>query len=347
MDEILAQQRILIVDDAPENIDILGNALAGYKRSVALNGEKALQRAMSDIPPDLILLDVMMPGIDGYEVCRQLKADEHTRDIPVIFVTSKGEVEDETLGFALGAVDYITKPISVPIVQARVKTHLMLKLAREKLQQEQALSERLLLNILPEPIASRLKQGEKTIADDYPEVTVLFADIVNFTALSSQMTPARVIAILNQIFSVCDQLVEKYRLEKIKTIGDAYMVVGGLPQPRFDHTEAIADMALEMKHEIAALTDDAGQPLSIRIGIATGPVVAGVIGSAKFSYDVWGDTVNTASRMESQGCAGCIQVTAETYERLRDKYQFESRGIIQVKNKGEMTTYFLTEKNQV
>jgi adenylate cyclase len=346
MDEKLAQQRILIVDDAPENIDILGNALAGYKRSVALNGEKALQRATSDIPPDLILLDVMMPGIDGYEVCRQLKADEHTRDIPVIFVTSKGEVEDETLGFALGAVDYITKPISVPIVQARVKTHLMLKLAREKLQQEQALSEMLLLNILPAPIASRLKQGEKTIADDYPEVTVLFADIVNFTALSSQMTPARVIAILNQIFSVCDQLAEKYRLEKIKTIGDAYMVVGGLPQPRLDHAEAIADMALEMKHEIAALTDDAGQPLSIRIGIATGPVVAGVIGSAKFSYDVWGDTVNTASRMESQGCSGCIQVTAETYERLRDKYEFESRGIIQVKNKGEMTTYFLTGKNQ-
>ncbi len=344
MDEKLAQQRILIVDDAPENIDILGRALMDYKRSVALNGEKALQRAMSDIPPDLILLDVMMPGMDGYEVCRRLKAEARTRDIPVIFVTAKDEVEDETHGFALGAVDYITKPISPPIVQARVKTHLMLKLAREKLQQEQALSERLLLNILPAPIASRLKQGEQTIADDYTEVTVLFADIVNFTTISAQLAPARLVALLNEIFSVCDRLAAKHGLEKIKTIGDAYMAVGGLPQPRPDHAEAVAEMALDLQRAIAALTDDSGRPLSIRIGIATGPVVAGVIGSAKFSYDVWGDTVNIANRMESHGCAGRIHVTAAVYECLRDKYQFEARGAIQVKHKGSMTTYFLTDR---
>ena len=344
MDERLDQQRILIVDDAPENIDILGNALAGYKRSVAMNGEKALQRTMSDNPPDLILLDVMMPGMDGYEVCRRLKAEPRTRDIPVIFVTAKGEVEDETLGFALGAVDYITKPISPPIVQARVKTHLMLKLAREKLQEEQQLSERLLLNILPAPIASRLKQGEKAIADNYGEVTVLFADIVNFTPISAHMTPSRLIEMLNRVFSLFDQLAENHGLEKIKTIGDGYMVVGGLPQPRPDHVEAIADMALEMQRGIATQTDDAGHPLALRIGIATGPVVAGVVGTAKFSYDVWGDTVNTASRMETHGCTGRIQVTAAVYERLRDKYQFEARGVIQVKNIGDMTTYLLTER---
>jgi adenylate cyclase len=342
MEEKLAQQRVLIVDDAPENIDILGNALTDYRRSVAMNGEKALQRAMSDNPPDLILLDVMMPGMDGFEVCRRLKAEPRTRDIPVIFVTAKGEVEDETLGFALGAVDYITKPISPPIVQARVKTHLMLKLARERIQEEQQLSERLLLNILPAPIASRLKQGEKAIADDYAQVTVLFADIVNFTAISAHMTPACLIEMLNKTFSVFDQLAENRGLEKIKTIGDGYMVVGGLPQPRPDHAEAIADMALEMQRVIATQTDDTGHPLSLRIGIATGPVVAGVIGSAKFSYDVWGDTVNTASRIETHGCTGRIQVTTAVYEHLRDKYQFEARGVIQVKNKGEMTTYFLT-----
>ncbi len=342
MDEKLPQQRILIVDDAPENIDVLGRALADYKRSVALNGEKALQRAMSDTPPDLILLDVMMPGLDGYEVCRRLKADPRTRDIPVIFVTARGEVEDETYGFALGAVDYITKPISLPIVQARVRTQLLLKLARERLQEEQALSERLLLNILPAPVAGRLKRGEKTIADDCAEVTVLFGDIVNFTGISARMTPARLITMLNSIFSVFDQLAAKAELEKIKTIGDAYMVVGGLPQPRPDHAEAVADMALDMQREVMAFTDDAGQPLSLRVGIATGPAVAGVIGDAKFSYDVWGDTVNTASRMESHGCAGRIQVTAAVYERLRDKYQFEQRGVIPVKNKGDMITYFLT-----
>jgi class 3 adenylate cyclase len=341
MDEKLAQQRILIVDDSPENIDVLGSALKDYKRSVALNGEKALQRALSDTPPDLILLDVMMPGMDGYEVCRRLKADPRTRDIPLIFVTAKDEVEDEMLGFSLGAVDYIIKPISPPIVQARVRTHLLLKLAREKLQQEQALSERLLLNILPAPIALRLKQGEQTIADHYPEGSVLFADIVGFTLLSVPMTPPRLVAILNQIFSVCDQLTAKYGLEKIKTIGDAYMVVSGLPQPRPDHVEAIAEMALDLRTAICALRDDNGQPLSIRIGIASGPIVAGVIGTTKFSYDVWGDTVNTASRMESHGVTNQIQVTAAVYERLRDRYTFEARGTIPIKNKGEMSTYFL------
>ncbi len=341
MDDKLAQQRILIVDDTPENIDILGSVLTDYKRIVALNGEKALQRALSDNPPDLILLDVMMPGMDGYEVCRRLKSEPRTRDIPVIFITAKGEVEDETLGFALGAVDYITKPISPSIVQARVKTQLMLKLAREKLQQEQELSERLLLNILPEPIADRLKQGEQTIADNYGEVTVLFADIVNFTVLSSTTTPGKLISMLNEIFSFFDQLAGKYGLEKIKTIGDAYMVVGGLPQPREDHARAIAEMALEMQKGITSFSDQSGRSFAIRVGIATGPVVAGVIGSKKFSYDVWGDTVNTASRMESHGNAGTIQVTETTYERLRDFYHFESRGTINVKGKGEMTTYFL------
>ena len=345
MDEQLSQQRILIVDDAPENVDVLGRALADYKRSVAVNGENALQLALSSTPPDLILLDVMMPGMDGCEVCRRLKADVRTRDIPVIFVTAKGEVEDETRGFTLGAVDYITKPISPPIVQARVKTHLLLKLARERIQEEQRLSERLLLSILPGPIAIRLKHGEKTIADNYAEVTVLFADIVNFTALSAHLPPVRVITILNAVFSMFDRLAAKHSLEKIKTIGDAYMVVGGLPQPRSDHAEAVAEMALDMQQEMASLPNEADQPLCIRIGVAAGPVVAGVIGSAKFSYDVWGDTVNTASRMESQGNPGKIQVTADVYERLRAKYTFEARGVIQVKNKGDMATYFLTGRS--
>jgi class 3 adenylate cyclase len=296
---------------------------------------------MTDTPPDLILLDVMMPGMDGYEICRRLKANERTRDIPVIFVTARGEVEDEALGFALGAVDYITKPISPAIVRARVKTHLLLKLAREKLQQEQQLSERLLLNILPAPIASRLKQGETVIADNYADVTVLFADIVNFTAVSAQMSPATLVAMLSRIFSVFDGLAEKYGLEKIKTIGDAYMAVGGLPRPCSDHAQRVAEMALDMQGEVARLSDELGQPLDLRIGFSIGPVVAGVIGNAKFSYDVWGDTVNMASRMESQGCSGRIQVTAQVYERLRNQYRFEARGTIPVKNKGEQVTYFL------
>lgn len=212
------------------------------------------------------------------------------------------------------------------------------------LEAEQEKSERLLLNILPQQIVEQLKQQNSTLADHFPEATVLFADIVDFTKLSARIEPTDLVALLNKIFSAFDMLAERHGLEKIKTIGDAYMVVGGLPTPRVDHAEAVAEMALDMQQEIAQFCTEDGEQFKIRIGINTGPVVAGVIGIKKFIYDLWGDTVNTASRMESQGIAGYIQVTAATYDRLRDKYLFEERGTIQVKGKGEMCTYLLIGK---
>jgi class 3 adenylate cyclase len=211
---------------------------------------------------------------------------------------------------------------------------------------EQERSERLLLNVLPAPIAARLKAGEAVIADAFPDVTVLFADLVDFTRRSQGIGPAQVVAVLNELFSVFDRLAQRQGLEKIKTIGDAYMVAGGLPEPRPDHAEAVAEMALAMQVEVARRTDPSGQPLQVRIGIDTGPVEAGVIGTSKFSYDLWGDTVNTASRMESHGIAGCIQMTARTYQRLRDGYRFQRRGPIPVRGMGEMVTYFLVGSNQ-
>jgi class 3 adenylate cyclase len=217
---------------------------------------------------------------------------------------------------------------------------------RRALRLEQERSERLLLNVLPASIAARLKQTEGVIADGFPEVTVLFADIVDFTRRSERIAPDQVVQALNDLFSVFDQHARQRGLEKIKTIGDAYMVAGGLPDPRPDHAEAVIEMALAIRDEVARRTDPGGQPLTVRIGIDTGPVVAGVIGTSKFSYDLWGDTVNTASRMESQGVAGCIQVTARTYERLKDGYRFERRGPIPVKGKGEVVTYFLVGRNQ-
>jgi len=216
------------------------------------------------------------------------------------------------------------------------------KQAQEALREQQEQTEKLLLNILPEPIAERLKLEPSTIADSFEEVSVLFADLVGFTAFSAERSAKELVEILNLIFSKFDRLAEKHGLEKIKTIGDAYMVVAGLPTPRTDHAEAIAQMALDMQQAIVNLSAEMGEAFSIRIGINSGSVVAGVIGIKKFSYDLWGDTVNTASRMESQGIPGAIQVTAQTYERLRDKYLFEERGIIRVKGKGEMTTYLLT-----
>ncbi|WP_017305293.1 adenylate/guanylate cyclase domain-containing protein [Spirulina subsalsa] len=217
---------------------------------------------------------------------------------------------------------------------ARKKTEEALRLEQEK-------SERLLLNILPQKIATRLKQFEGSLAEQFAEVTILFADIVGFTPFSAQTPPIELVSVLNQIFSRFDHLAERYHLEKIKTIGDAYMVVGGLPTPCQDHTEAMAEMALDMQQEIAKFKRKDGKPFQLRIGINTGSVVAGVIGIRKFSYDLWGDAVNVASRMESLGEPGKIQVTAVTYERLKDQFILEERGSIVVKGKGNMKTYWL------
>lgn len=218
------------------------------------------------------------------------------------------------------------------------------KQAEDALREEQEKSEKLLLNILPKAIAERLKQNETTIAEYFPEVTVLFADIVGFTALSAVMNPIDLVELLNKIFSRFDLLCDRHGLEKIKTIGDAYMVVGGLPCPRADHAEAIAQMALDMQTEIARFNANNRKYFSIRVGIHSGPVVAGVIGIKKFIYDLWGDTVNLASRMESHGLSWRIQVSETTYKLLEHKYLFQERGIIDVKGKGGMRTYLLVGK---
>ncbi len=211
----------------------------------------------------------------------------------------------------------------------------------EALHHQQKQTEGLLLNIFPEAIANRLKQQPGTIAEDFADVTVLFADIVGFTEIASSVSAIQLVKLLNQIFSDFDRLSEQYNLEKIKTIGDAYLVVGGLPRHRADHAQAIAQMALDMQIAIAKFNAENQQNFSIRIGIHSGSVVAGVIGIKKLTYDLWGDTVNIASRMESQGFTNKIQVSETTYEHLRDEFLFEKRGEIEVKGKGKMTTYLL------
>jgi guanylate cyclase len=217
------------------------------------------------------------------------------------------------------------------------------ELAHAALQAERERSERLLLNVLPEAIADRLKRQDGVIAEHHDEVTVLFADLVGFTAMSADMDPSMLVGLLDEIFSAFDALADAEGLEKIKTIGDAYMVAGGLPSPRADHAEAIARVALRMRDAVAAIAPRAGGPLSIRIGIDTGPVVAGVIGRRKFIYDLWGDTVNTASRMESHGVPGEVQVTARVAAVLAGSFRLEPRGTIEIKGKGPMETFLLGE----
>jgi class 3 adenylate cyclase len=326
--------RILVIEDEPANIAILSEVLlaAGYHPIVATSGEQGLQ-LLENARPDLILLDIMMPGIDGYETCRRIKALNRWRDVPVIFLTGRVDTRDVLRGFESGAVDYVVKPFHPRELLARVHTHLTL----DHLHRE---NQRLLLNVLPAPIAEQLKKQKGIIAQRFEDASVLFADLVGFTALSARLSPSDLLQMLNAVFSNFDDLVGKYGLEKIKTIGDAYMVAGGLPDPRSDHLEAMAQLALEMHANLRQTGSPFGE-LDIRIGLHTGSVIAGVIGVRKFIYDVWGDTVNTASRLESHGVTGRVHVSDVVYERLKERFEFESRGMVELRNRGPMQTYFL------
>lgn len=331
----ITQSRILVVDDTPANIQTLTAILKakGYQISVAVNGLQALD-VLGHIRPDLILLDVMMPEMDGFEACTRIKASVDWHDIPIIFLTSKTETEDIVRGFELGAVDYVAKPFNPSELLARVNTHLTMdRLRRENL--------RLLLNILPAPIADRLRSGDEHIADAFGEVTVLFADIVGFTQLAGSMPAGEVVELLNDLFTRFDQAARELGIEKIKTIGDAYMAVCGLPDPCADHIERMMDMALRMLQIARDFSSERRMTLNLRIGVNAGPVVAGIIGTRKFIYDLWGDTVNLASRMESHGVPGAVQVTRPVFEKMRDRYEFEERGPIEVKGKGTVETWIL------
>jgi class 3 adenylate cyclase len=213
--------------------------------------------------------------------------------------------------------------------------------AMRMLDEERARAEALLLNILPEPIAARLKRSGESIAEHSGGVTVLFADIAGFTPLSASKTPQELVDLLNRVFTEFDHLADQHGLEKIKTIGDAYMAVAGLPQPQADHAARAARMALAMHEAIARVARESGEALVLRIGLHSGPVVAGVIGKRKFAYDLWGDTVNTASRMESHGVPGAIHCTEATRALLDGGFRLEPRGPVEIKGKGTMNTFLL------
>lgn len=219
-------------------------------------------------------------------------------------------------------------------------SHLMRTLMAE-LDDERAESERLLLNILPATIAERLKAGPDVIADRFEDVSVLFADIVGFTPLSETLTPQEVVEWLNSVYSVFDGLVQRLGVEKIRTIGDGYMAASGVPHPRDDHATALVNLALEMKDHFANLPSVGGHRVGFRIGISSGPVVGGVIGTHKFQYDIWGDTVNTAARMESHGLPGEVHISPTTHKLVKDEFMCRSRGSIAVKGKGQMETWLV------
>ncbi len=344
--------RILAVDDDDLNRDMLMRRLdkLGYEVLEAGTGREALAK-LKDGNYDLVLLDILMPDLDGFQTLEFMKADPRLKHIPVIMLTALDDVESTVRCIEAGAEDYVPKPFNPVILRARISASLEKKRLRDQeqaflaqLQVERTKSERLLLNVLPKAIAERLKAGQRTIVDSFIDSTVLFADIVGFTRISARQSPQRTVQLLNELFSSFDRIAEQLELEKIKTIGDAYMMVSGVPVIRADHAEVCAAAAFEILEAVKAFNRRHQLDWSIRVGMNSGPVVAGIIGTKKFAYDLWGDTVNIASRMESHGQAGQVQVSDVTKKLLEDKYDFEPMGVIEIKNSPPMPTYLLKRR---
>lgn len=340
---------LLLAEDDEANRDLLRRRLEklGYRITACGDGGAALQLAR-ETTPDLLLLDMVMPVLDGREVLIRIKSDDSLRYLPIIMISALDQAEGIAHCIEMGAEDYLSKPFSPIVLKARIGAALEKKRLRDfeqiylrRIEEERARSDRLLLNILPQPIAERLKTGESRIVNSYDEVTVLFGDLVGFTSLSTRISPTLLVRMLDQIFSAMDELAERHGLEKIKTIGDAYMAAAGLPFPCVDHAQAAAHMASEMHKAVEQFSRQSGYDLQMRIGICSGPAIAGIIGRNKFIYDLWGDTVNTASRMESHGVAGRTQIAAATHERLRGQFRCEDRGTIEIRGKGPMQTFLL------
>ena len=345
----LPNARLLAVDDDDMNREMLVRRLRkiGYDVNEASNGREALTK-LKEGNYDLVLLDILMPDLDGFQTLEFMKANPRLKHIPVIMLTALDDVDSNVRCIEAGAEDYVPKPFNPVILRARITASLEKKRLRDQeqayldqLQVERAKTERLLLNVLPKAIAERLKAGQRTIVDSFIDSTVLFADIVGFTRIASKQSPHRTVQLLNEIFSGFDRIAEQLELEKIKTIGDAYMLVSGVPSIRADHAEACANAAFEMIEAVRVFNRRHQLEWSIRVGMNSGPVVAGIIGTKKFSYDLWGDTVNIASRMESHGQPGQIQISEVTMKLLAGKFGFDPQGEIDIKHSARMPTYLL------
>jgi adenylate cyclase len=341
--------RILVVDDNTSNRDLLSRRLQRQGHTViqAEDGARALALIEKEAL-DLVLLDLMMPGINGYDVLVLLKRDPRFRDIPVIMISALSELDSIVRCIEAGADDYLPKPFDPTLLRARIGSSLEKKHMRDReremleaLRIEKERSEHLLLHILPQAIVTRLNREETVIADQLSDVTILFADLVGFTRLSSELSARDLIRLLNGLFSEFDRLALSFGVEKIKTVGDAYMLAGGVPEPRADHAHAVAETALAMLEAVKRTNYDLPIQLQMRIGMHSGDVMAGVIGTHKFIYDIWGNAVNIASRMESQGVPNRIQISAATRLHIYERFRVEPHGSVDIKGRGPMETFIL------
>lgn len=351
---------LLVVEDSEPLRTVLVlhlQALGFFNVTEAADGQEALDMLRQQ-EFDLMILDIEMPRVNGFQVLEALKADEVRRAMPVIVASADSNLDSVVRCIQLGAEDFLPKPVNPVLLGARINASLerkqlrdldrrrLIELKREKqlLEIEREKAERLLLNILPVTIAPRLKRGERLIAERYDSVSVLFADLVGFVNLTNRITPEALISLLNDLFSRFDRIAEVHGLEKIKTIGDCYLAVGGLPVPRANHAESAAGMALEMLTAVEDLNRERGLTLSLRIGLNSGPVIAGVIGHRKFSYDLWGATVNLAARMQSSGLPNRVHLSATTADLLRGKFLVTERGTVDCKGLGQVRSCLLERK---
>jgi adenylate cyclase len=332
MTGITEKKLVLLVDDTPANIGVVHDILKNSCNiRIATNGVKALDFAKALPQPDLILLDVIMPDLDGYEVCSRLKSDPNTRDIPIIFLTGKTDVEDETRGFELGAADYIHKPFSPAVVQTRVHTQLMLREARERLAVEKRKLDHLLDDILPAAAVTEMKKTGSVVPRRFENVAVLFTYLVGFTTYCDQHTPEEVVSNLVGLFVAFEECARFHGLEKIKTIGDAFLATAGLLEPVVDPLRAAVSCAL-------AISDAAGRSgrgWQVRSGVHIGPVIAGIAGRERYHFDIWGDTVNFAALLAGVASPGTVALTEKMSERLPGA-AFSPRGAVELKGKGSV-----------
>jgi class 3 adenylate cyclase/CheY-like chemotaxis protein len=348
------QSHILVVDDNENNRDVLGRRLEreGYRVSSAENGRRALEMVRS-ATYDLVLLDIMMPEIDGYQVLSQMKADPALCDIPVIMISALDQINSVVRCIETGAEDYLNKPFDPVLLRARIgaclekkrlrdeqkRKHSELELAIAEAETQRRESESLLRNILPAQIAEELRGRGQVEPRYFEDVTILFADFVGFTRATENLAAEDLVNLLHTYFTSFDKIVGRYGLEKLKTIGDSYMLVGGLPQRNPSHPVDAVLAAFEIVKAVEDLSTEEA-PWKARIGIHTGPVIAGVVGIKKFAFDIWGETVNFSSRMESSGQANRINMSARTYSRVKDFFACESRGQVTTKEGKAYDMYF-------
>ena len=324
---------LLIIDDSAENLQVLNALLKDdYRLKLAKSGAKGIEIAQQHPQPDLILLDVMMPEMDGFQVCENLKADPQTSPIPVIFLTALNEVADETNGFRKGGSDFITKPFNPDIVKARISTHI-------ELQRERKKSNELLRVLLPEAVVNDLIQHGSHKPQIKENVSILFCDFVGFTSISAKLTPEELIRELSEIFSAFDSICEENKTTRIKTIGDAYMAVSGIHTPASEHAEQLVSTALSFIEFLENRNRESTQHWQCRIGVHSGKVIAGIIGKTRFIYDVVGDDVNIAARVESAGSPMSVTISPVTHSMIESRFHTSSAGIANLKGKGEMELF--------